>query len=287
MLYRTVKKKKGKKKRTLSKYNTMKKNKVGGNRIISLDFQSLDAPEFKTKFLTFKTEYENSINDLCFYNGEKKQHITQYVTLDDNLLGIFNTDKYIKYLSDGRNILAYAVYRIEDEYILNLLLLCSNNKYGKGSGKILLDNIYKEFVDEKDFIMKLQPATNGSLFQYYLNWKTPSFSDKINYGEIQVEEIYDESYGYLFYIKSGDISRIPKKSFSSFGNITTICNFLQINNSDNCILLDKIKDFFTEKMNTIDKNNYYIGQIAYKIQNLNIPFLKFYLKSETICLDKI
>ena len=259
-------------------------NKVGGNGIISFDFKSLDDPDFKQKFLDFKNRYDASKDDLCIYNGAKTQDIAQYIILADISSG-FNSDNYIKYLFSGDKILAYAVYTIEDGNILNLLLLCSNNKFGKGSGKILLDNIYEEFVNTKDFIMKLQPATYESLLQYYLNWKKPTFGDKTNYEGSQTEETYGylESYGYLIYIKSGDISRIPKKYFRTLGNINTLLNFLKIDEKEiEGIQLDRLKDFFTEQLKKKPNvNESHIFQINNRIEDLNIPFLKFYLKSDT------
>jgi hypothetical protein len=264
----------------LSKIKLLVKN----NGIISFDFKSLDDPEFKQKFLDFKSRYDSSKDDLCIYNGVSTQDITQYIILDDTWLRL-NNDKYIKYLFIGDKILAYAVYMIEDGNILNLLLLCSNNKFGKGSGKILLDNIYEEFVNTKDFIMKLQPATYESLLQYYLNWKKPTFGDKTNYGGRQEEETYGyfESYGYLFYIKTGDISRVPRKSFNTFGSIKLFLNFFKIDEKViEGMQLDRLKDFFTEQLKknpNIDKS--YIEQITNRIEHLNIPFLKFYLKSDT------
>ena len=262
-------------------------NKVGGNGIISFDFKSLDDPDFKQKFLDFKNRYDASKDDLCFYNGVSTQDITQYIILDDTWLRL-NDDKYIKYLFSGDKILVYAVYMIEDGNILNLLLLCSNNKFGKGSGKILLDNIYEEFVNTKDFIMKLQPATYESLLQYYLNWKKPTFGDKTNYEGRQVEETYGylESYGYLFYIKTGDISRVPRKSFPTFGSINLFLNFFKIDEKViEGMQLERLKDFFTEQLKknpNIDKS--YIEQITNRIEHLNIPFLKFYLNSDTYIL---
>ncbi len=288
-------------------------NKVGGNGIITFGFKSLEDPEFKQKFLDFKRRYELSKDDLCIYNGERQNLITDYITLDDDSL-FMNKARYIKYLFNGDYILAFAIYIIENGNILYLLLLCSNNKLGKGSGKILLDNIYEEFVNTKDFIMKLEPANYESLLQYYLNWKKPTFGDKINYGERQVEKTsgnlftflnnllygerqveetsgerqveetygYEESLGHLFYMKTGDISRIPRINFQTFQSINLFCDFFEIDkNSITGIQMDRLKDFFTEKLKNSKVSESYSEQINVRIKNLNIPFLKFYLKSDT------
>ena len=163
--------------------------------------------------------------------------------------------------------------------------MCSNNKFGKGSGKILLDNIYEEFVGTKDFILKLQPATYGSLLEYYLNWKKPTFGDKTNYGGRQTEETYgyEESYGYLFYIKTGAISRVPRKNFQTFASINLFLNFFKMDEKViEGIQLDRLKDFFTEQLKKIPNiNESHLFQINNRIEQLNIPFLKFYLNSDT------
>ncbi len=51
-------------------------------------------------------------------------------------------------------------------------------------------------------------------------------------------------------------------------------------NSITGIQMDRLKDFFTEKLKNSKVSESYSEQINVRIKNLNIPFLKFYLKPQ-------
>jgi|SaaInlV_150m_DNA_5_1039734.scaffolds.fasta_scaffold06748_4 hypothetical protein len=133
------------------------------------------------------------------------------------------------YYKNGKNyeIVAFARISInEKSSITTIDVLCSHRDKSlkmekKPLGIFLLDSIYSEYVVNKNYILKLQPAT-PELKHYYTNWKSPSLPDKWYIAKTD---------GYLMYF--ADIDNVTDEQLEAMNNdvirFKNICSRIKIN----------------------------------------------------------
>lgn len=133
----------------------------------------------------FYSLYKNSYKNLCVYNGEELNYLSDYFTITNSIDEFYsdihfflnNLDLEIYYTSKNNVITCISIIDSINPCYLIIKYLCGNittknNKInGKSQGHYMLDFIFNKF---KYNIILIEPATK-ELIRYYVNYRKPNF----------------------------------------------------------------------------------------------------------------
>lgn len=226
----------------------------------------IDSNSTRQEIEDFHNLYVESYPDLCIWNGHKIVDLDEYLKPSKNI-DVFTQDivfiikslGFIIYYTHNEDyIMSISFVQIDEpsKCFLTIKYLCGNQKTrnekiaGKSQGIYLLDYIFNIYIG---LVILIEPATPG-LVEYYVNYKTPSFS--------YYENNFNETFNFLVY---GNLRTLKENCFRKIFRSINIINKLS-----STLQFDSLNDLYSRTNNLSDLKNKLIIKLEHLIKTKQI-----------------